>query len=109
MVIKQGEHGAFLFTSDRIFFAPAFPLETVFDPTGAGDAFAGGFMGYLARTGDCAEDEYPPRDGVRGGDGLVRRREVLDPRLIEITLADVDARVARLPAVSSQLRAGRCA
>jgi sugar/nucleoside kinase (ribokinase family) len=55
-VIKQGEHGALLMEPGRTFYAPAFPLEEVFDPTGAGDAFAGGFMGYLARTGDTSED-----------------------------------------------------
>ncbi len=52
VVIKKGEHGALLFNKDQIFFAPALPLEEVFDPTGAGDTFAGGFIGYLARTGD---------------------------------------------------------
>ncbi len=50
LVIKKGEHGALLFDQDRIFFAPALPLAEVFDPTGAGDTFAGGFMGYLANT-----------------------------------------------------------
>src|SRR5688572_3450106 len=49
VVVKKGEHGAILYTPDFIFFAPGYPLEEVFDPTGAGDAFAGGFMGYLAR------------------------------------------------------------
>jgi sugar/nucleoside kinase (ribokinase family) len=49
VVIKQGEHGALLIEPDRTFYVPAYPLEEVFDPTGAGDAFAGGFMGYLAR------------------------------------------------------------
>lgn len=52
VVIKKGEHGALLFHGKDIFFAPALPLEEVFDPTGAGDTFAGGFTGYLARTGD---------------------------------------------------------
>jgi len=52
VVIKKGEHGALLFHDDDIFFAPALPLEEVFDPTGAGDTFAGGFAGYLAKTGD---------------------------------------------------------
>lgn len=51
VVIKQGEYGALLMEPGRTFYAPAFPLEEVFDPTGAGDAFAGGFMAYLARTG----------------------------------------------------------
>ena len=52
VVIKKGEHGALLFEGEKIFFAPALPLEEVFDPTGAGDTFAGGFAGYLASTGD---------------------------------------------------------
>jgi sugar/nucleoside kinase (ribokinase family) len=56
LVIKKGEHGALLFEGDRIFFAPALPLEEVFDPTGAGDTFAGGFMGYLAKTDDLSFD-----------------------------------------------------
>jgi sugar/nucleoside kinase (ribokinase family) len=52
VVIKKGEHGALLFHDDNVFYAPALPLEEVFDPTGAGDTFAGGFAGYLAKTGD---------------------------------------------------------
>ncbi|OJV18964.1 MAG: sugar kinase [Dyadobacter sp. 50-39] len=54
LIIKKGEHGALLFQEDRIFFAPALPLEEVFDPTGAGDSFAGGFIGYLASTNDIS-------------------------------------------------------
>ena len=54
VVIKKGEHGALLFHNEQIFFAPALPLEEVFDPTGAGDTFAGGFTGYLAHTGDIS-------------------------------------------------------
>ncbi len=54
LVIKKGEHGALLFYEDKVFSAPALPLEVVFDPTGAGDTFAGGFIGYLARTGDLS-------------------------------------------------------
>ena len=52
VLIKKGENGALLFHEKRIFFAPALPLEEVFDPTGAGDTFAGGFTGYLAETGN---------------------------------------------------------
>ncbi len=52
LVVKKGEHGALLFDKDRVFFAPALPLDEVVDPTGAGDTFAGGFIGYLARSGD---------------------------------------------------------
>jgi sugar/nucleoside kinase (ribokinase family) len=54
VVIKKGEHGALLFNEDQIFFAPALPLEEVFDPTGAGDTFAGGFSGYLAASDDSS-------------------------------------------------------
>ncbi len=54
LAIKKGEHGALLFQGDEIFFAPALPLAEVFDPTGAGDTFAGGMMGYIAKTGDTS-------------------------------------------------------
>ncbi|MBO0932495.1 PfkB family carbohydrate kinase [Fibrella aquatilis] len=56
VIIKKGEHGALLFHEDRIFAAPALPLEEVFDPTGAGDTFAGGFIGHLAKTDDISFD-----------------------------------------------------
>lgn len=56
LVIKKGEHGALLFENDNVFFAPALPLSEVIDPTGAGDTFAGGFIGYLASTGDLSFD-----------------------------------------------------
>ena len=54
VIIKKGEHGALLFNNEEVFFAPALPLEEVFDPTGAGDSFAGGFIGYLAKTNDTS-------------------------------------------------------
>ena len=54
LIIKKGEHGALLFNKEQVFFAPALPLEEVFDPTGAGDSFAGGFIGYLAHTQDIS-------------------------------------------------------
>ena len=56
LIIKKGEHGALLFNKEQVFFAPALPLEDVFDPTGAGDTFAGGFIGYLAQTRDISFD-----------------------------------------------------
>lgn len=56
VIIKKGEHGALLFHEENMFFAPALPLEDVFDPTGAGDTFAGGFMGYIAATDDFSFD-----------------------------------------------------
>jgi sugar/nucleoside kinase (ribokinase family) len=56
LIIKKGEHGALLFHENQVFFAPALPLEDVFDPTGAGDTFAGGFLGYIAKSGDISFD-----------------------------------------------------
>jgi sugar/nucleoside kinase (ribokinase family) len=94
VLIKKGEHGAFMFTSDSIFFAPAYPLESVFDPTGAGDSFAGGFMGYLARSGDLS-DASLRRAVVHGsamGSFAVEKFSI--ERLIEITPADIKKRVA---------------
>jgi sugar/nucleoside kinase (ribokinase family) len=94
VIIKKGEHGAFLFKDRSIFFAPAYPLEEVFDPTGAGDSFAGGFMGYLARTGDLS-DANLRRAVVYGsamGSFAVEKFSV--QRLLEITPADIASRVA---------------
>jgi len=56
LIVKKGEHGALLFNNEQVFFAPALPLEDVFDPTGAGDTFAGGFIGYIAQTRDISFD-----------------------------------------------------
>ncbi|MCK4739859.1 MAG: sugar kinase [Deltaproteobacteria bacterium] len=55
LIVKQGEYGALMFSGSSVFSAPAYPLEDIFDPTGAGDCFAGGVMGYLAKTGDTSE------------------------------------------------------
>lgn len=68
VVIKKGEHGALLFHGDDVFFAPALPLEEVFDPTGAGDTFAGGFTGYLAKTGDYSFESM--KNGIIYGAAL---------------------------------------
>ena len=62
VLIKKGEHGAFMFTNESVFFAPAYPLEAVFDPTGAGDSFAGGLMGYLDQSD--SHDEATFRQAV---------------------------------------------
>ncbi len=56
LIIKKGEHGALLFANDTVFSAPAYPMETIFDPTGAGDSFAGGFVGYLYKTRDLSPE-----------------------------------------------------
>jgi sugar/nucleoside kinase (ribokinase family) len=93
VVIKQGEYGALLIEPTRTFYVPAFPLETVFDPTGAGDAFAGGFMAYLAHTGSLAEDNIR-RAMVYGAAMGSYAVEQFGIRAFErITRADVEARV----------------
>jgi sugar/nucleoside kinase (ribokinase family) len=94
VIIKKGEHGAFMFTHRSIFFAPAYPLEDVFDPTGAGDAFAGGFMGYLARVGRI-DDESLRRAMVCGaalGSFAVERFSI--QRLMEIGTQDIRQRLS---------------
>ncbi|MDQ8165212.1 MAG: PfkB family carbohydrate kinase [Gemmatimonadota bacterium] len=94
VIIKKGEHGAFMFHANRVFFAPAYPLEDVFDPTGAGDSFAGGFMGYLARTDDLSEANMR-RAVVFGsamGSFVVEGFSIA--RLLEITPDDISRRVA---------------
>jgi sugar/nucleoside kinase (ribokinase family) len=93
VVIKQGEYGALLIEPTRTFYVPAFPLESVFDPTGAGDAFAGGFMAYLARTGSVSEDNIR-RAMVYGAAMGSYAVEQFGVRAFErITLSDVGARV----------------
>jgi sugar/nucleoside kinase (ribokinase family) len=93
VVIKQGEYGALLIEPKRTFYVPAYPLESVFDPTGAGDAFAGGFMAYLARTGSLAEDNIR-RAMVYGAAMGSYAVEQFGIRAFErITLTDVESRV----------------
>jgi sugar/nucleoside kinase (ribokinase family) len=93
VVIKKGEHGAILFTPDSVFFAPGYPLEEVFDPTGAGDSFAGGFMGYLSRFEGMGESEMR-RAMIYGsamGSFAVERFSV--ERLRDLTSREIDERV----------------
>ncbi len=93
VVIKQGEYGALLIEQSRTFYVPAFPLETVYDPTGAGDAFAGGFMAYLARTGLVSDDNIR-RAMVYGAAMGSYAVEQFGIRAFEhVGLADVEARV----------------
>lgn len=94
VVIKKGEHGAFMFTEKTIFFAPAYPLESVFDPTGAGDSFAGGFMGYLAKTGDVSEDNLRRAVVFGSAMGSFAVEKFSVERLLEITASDIRDRVA---------------
>lgn len=94
VLIKKGEHGAFMFTKDSIFFAPAFPLESVFDPTGAGDSFAGGFMGWLARTRDLTDENLKRAVVIGSAMGSFVVEGFSITRLLEITRDDIIRRVA---------------
>jgi sugar/nucleoside kinase (ribokinase family) len=95
VVVKKGEHGAILFADDWLFFVPGFPLEEVFDPTGAGDSFAGGFMGYLARSGSMDPGDLR-RAMVYGsvmGSYAVEKFSV--ERLIDLPFEDIEQRVVQ--------------
>ena len=93
LVIKKGEHGALLFNKEQVFFAPALPLEDVFDPTGAGDTFAGGFIGHLAHTQDISFENM--KTAIIVGSALASFCcEKFGPqRLKEITRKDIDNRI----------------
>jgi sugar/nucleoside kinase (ribokinase family) len=82
-----------MFTRDSIFFAPAYPLESVFDPTGAGDSFAGGFIGYLAATGDLSERGMRRAVVVGSAMGSFAVERFSNARLMEVSRADIDARI----------------
>ena len=93
LIIKKGEHGALLFHGNRVFFAPALPLEDVFDPTGAGDTFAGGFMGFLAKTKDLSFENMK-RAVIYGSAMASFCVEKFGPeRLKEVTPAEIEERV----------------
>lgn len=93
LIIKKGEHGALLFHGQEVFFAPALPLEDVFDPTGAGDTFAGGFMGHIAKTGDISFENM--KRGIIVGSAMASFCvEKFGPtRLKEVTKEEIDARI----------------
>jgi sugar/nucleoside kinase (ribokinase family) len=93
LIIKKGEHGALLFNNEEVFFAPALPLEEVFDPTGAGDSFAGGFIGYLAKTNDISFENM--KRAVINGSAMASFcvEKFGTQKLTEITQEDVNARI----------------
>ncbi len=93
LIIKKGEHGALLFNHNEVFFAPALPLEEVFDPTGAGDSFAGGFIGYLAKTNDISFENM--KRAVINGSAMASFcvEKFGTQRLLEINKDDVDSRI----------------
>ena len=93
VIVKKGENGALMFYKNNVFFAPALPLEEVFDPTGAGDSFAGGFMGYLAQTDDISFDNLK-RAVIYGSVMASFCVEKFGPnRLKEITPNDIEQRL----------------
>ncbi len=93
VIIKKGEHGALLFYGDKIFSAPALPLEDVFDPTGAGDTFAGGFIGYLARINDTSFESMKAAVIIGSAMASYCVEKFGPERLKELTATDIDARV----------------
>jgi sugar/nucleoside kinase (ribokinase family) len=93
LIIKKGEHGALLFNDKQVFFAPALPLEEVFDPTGAGDTFAGGFIGHLAKTKDISFENMKTAIIVGSAMASFCVEKFGPERLKEITKADIDERL----------------
>ena len=94
LIIKKGEHGALLFHENDIFFAPALPLEEVFDPTGAGDTFAGGFIGHIAKTKDISFENMKTAIIVGSAMASFCVENFGPQRMKEITKADIDARLS---------------
>ena len=93
LIVKKGEHGALLLHGDKVFFAPALPLEEVFDPTGAGDTFAGGFIAHLARTKDISFENMKTAIIVGSAMASFCVEKFGTQRLKEISRTDIDARL----------------
>ncbi|MBE7169771.1 MAG: bifunctional hydroxymethylpyrimidine kinase/phosphomethylpyrimidine kinase [Williamsia sp.] len=93
LIIKKGEHGALLFNGNEVFFAPALPLEDVFDPTGAGDTFAGGFIGHIAKTRDISFQNMKTAIIVGSAMASYCVEKFGTGRLVEITKQDIDERI----------------
>ena len=93
LIIKKGEHGALLFYEDKVFFAPALPLEVVFDPTGAGDTFAGGFIGHIASAKDISFETM--KAGIIVGSAMASFcvEKFGTARLQELKREDIDNRI----------------
>jgi sugar/nucleoside kinase (ribokinase family) len=101
VVVKKGEHGAILFAEDWLFFVPGFPLESVFDPTGAGDSFAGGFVGYLARAGSLAPDKLRRAMVYGSVMGSYSVEEFSVRRLIDLPPADIERRLVQFREITA--------
>ena len=100
LVIKKGEHGALLFGEDKVFFAPALPLDEVFDPTGAGDSFAGGFIGHLARTGDISFENM--KTALIYGSVMASFcvEQFGTERLVKLSVEEINSRIKRFVELS---------
>jgi sugar/nucleoside kinase (ribokinase family) len=101
LIIKKGEHGALLFHGNQVFFAPALPLEEVFDPTGAGDTFAGGFIGHLAKTKDISFDNMKTAIIVGSAMASFCVEKFGTERIREIGKAEIDGRLAEFVQLSN--------
>lgn len=93
LIVKKGEHGALLFHGDDVFYAPALPLEEVFDPTGAGDTFAGGFIGYLAKTKDIGFENMKTAIIVGSAMASFCVEKFGPTRLKEVNQEDIETRI----------------
>jgi sugar/nucleoside kinase (ribokinase family) len=93
LIIKKGEHGALLFHNNQVFYAPALPLEDVFDPTGAGDTFAGGFIGHLAKTKDISYSNMKTAIIVGSAMASFCVEKFGPSRLQEISMEDITDRI----------------
>lgn len=93
VVIKKGEHGALLFDKENMFFAPALPLEEVMDPTGAGDTFAGGFIGYIAHTNDISFENMKRAIIIGSALASFTVEKFGTERIINITEKEIDSRI----------------
>jgi sugar/nucleoside kinase (ribokinase family) len=100
VVIKKGEHGALLFHKEEMFFAPALPLEEVFDPTGAGDTFAGGFVGYLSNSKNISFENM--KNAVIYGSNLASFcvEKFGTERMLELNKDEVDKRLEAFEALT---------
>ena len=96
LIIKKGEHGAMLFQEGKMFYAPALPLEEVFDPTGAGDTFAGGFIGYLAASDDTSWEAMKRAIVIGSALAPFTVEKFGIDRLLEISFTDIQKRVEEL-------------
>ena len=101
LIIKKGEHGALLFHEDKIFSAPALPLAEVFDPTGAGDTFAGGFIGHIARTKDISFENMKRAIIVGSAMASFCVEKFGPTRLKEVNASDISARIQQFKDLTS--------